>query len=263
MARSARRATAAPAIAPQHGPATLVRYTLGDGVQAAISARGGGVSAPPYDSLNLGLRIGDDPDAVAANREALAAACGLRAVDLAWMRQVHGADVSYVAAGRNGPADPVDAIFTDAAGLALCVLVADCAPVLVADPVAGLVGAAHAGREGLAAGVVPALIAALIAAGARPARMRVLVGPSICGRCYEVPAELRARVSALVPEASCVTRAGTAGLDIAAGVRAQLSAAGVGRAGADGRCTCESAELYSYRRDGTTGRFAALIWLTP
>jgi YfiH family protein len=177
------------------------------------------------------------------------------------MRQVHGSDVWYAGAGAAEPPGPVDAMFTDLPGRALCVLVADCAPVLVADPHARIVGVAHAGREGLAAGVVPALVSAMTAAGARPARMRAVIGPSICGACYEVPAELQGKVSAVVPAAACATSAGTSGLDIPAGVRAQLERAGVRQADADGRCTRESPGLYSYRRDGRTGRGAGLIWL--
>lgn len=235
---------------------------LGDGVQAGFSGRLGGSSRPPYDALNLGLRVGDDPEAVTANRSALAAACGLVPGDLTWMRQVHGSDVWYAGAAAAEPPGPVDAMFTDVPGRALCVLVADCVPVLVADPRARIVGVAHAGREGLAAGVVPALVAAMAAAGARPARMRAVTGPAICGACYEVPAELQSRVSAVVPAAACATAAGTCGLDIPAGVRAQLELAGVRQARSDGRCTRESPDLYSYRRDGRTGRSAGLIWLS-
>jgi polyphenol oxidase len=234
----------------------------GAGIMALVTDRHGGVSKPPYDSLNLGAAVGDEPSAVAANRQLAAAACGLGAADVAFMRQVHGATVSY--AGASWPSqqpEPCDAIFTDVPGLALGVLVADCLPVLIADPVARLVGAAHAGREGMLAGVVPELVGAMTAAGASAPRMRVLLGPAICGRCYEVPEEMRARAAAVVPAASCVTAAGTAGLDIVAGVRAQLAALGVGQVSADGRCTRESAELFSYRRDGTTGRFAGLVWL--
>ena len=245
------------------GPAALARQDLGDGIRAAFSGRGGGVSSPPFDSLNLGLGVGDKPALVAANRAALAAACGVRRTDLAWMRQVHGADVCYLGAGIAEPPGPVDAMFTDVPGRVLCVQVADCVPVLVADPAARIVGVAHAGREGMAAGVVPALISAMTAAGASPARMRALTGPSICGGCYEVPAELQARVSAVVPQSRCQTFDGTAGLDIAAGVRAQLGAAGVGWFRSVPRCTKESADLFSYRRDGTTGRSAGLIWLAP
>ncbi len=256
--------TGQPGTAPSaHAPAVVRTEVLGGGIGAAFSSRAGGISKPPYDSLNLGLGVGDDPTAVTANRAALARACGLRATDLAWMRQVHGSHVSYVGTGSSGPAGPADAIYTDAPGVALCVLAADCVPVLLADPVAGLVGAAHAGREGLVAGVVPALLAAMTAAGASPARVRAVTGPAICGGCYEVPDEMQARVAALVPAAACRTTAGTAGLDIAAGVRSQLAAAGVGGAVADGRCTRESPELFSHRRSGTTGRLAAVVWLLP
>jgi polyphenol oxidase len=243
------------------GEAILARQALGDGVFAGFSSRVGGVSTGPYESLNLGLRVGDDAAAALANRAALAGACGVAAADLAWMHQVHGADVCYLGAGIAQPPGPVDAIFTDVPGRPLCVQVADCVPVLVADPVSRLVGAAHAGREGLVAGVVPALIAAMTAAGASPARMRALTGPAICGGCYEVPAELQERVSATAPEARCQTSEGAPGLDIAAGVRAQLSTAGVGWFRSEPRCTKECDDLYSYRRDGTTGRFAGVIWL--
>jgi polyphenol oxidase len=234
---------------------------LGDGVLAGFSSRMGGLSRPPYDSLNLGLSVGDDRAAVLANRGELAAACGLTAERLTFMRQVHGRDVWYAASEPAVPPGPVDAMFTDKPGQALCVLVADCAPVLLADPAAQIVGVAHAGREGLVAGVVPALVAAMTAAGASPARMRAVIGPTICGRCYEVPAKLQARVGAVVPAAPCATAAGSCGLDIAAGLRAQLEAAGLKSVGADGRCTRESPALYSYRREGRTGRFAGLVWL--
>jgi polyphenol oxidase len=236
---------------------------LGDGVLGGFSVRHGGSSASPYDSLNLGLSIGDDTAAVLANRRALAAACGLAADSLTWMRQVHGRDVWYAGGDPAAPPGPVDAMFTSRPGQALCVLVADCAPVLLADAAAGIVGAAHAGREGLAAGVVPSLVSAMTEAGASPARMRAVIGPAICGSCYEVPADLQARVGAVVPAAMCATAAGTSGLDIAAGLAAQLAAAGVGSISADGRCTRESPELYSYRRDGRTGRFVGLVWLQP
>jgi len=244
------------------GALALTRPDLGPGVGAAFTSRAGGVSTAPYDSLNLGLGVGDDPAAVSANRAAVASACGLAPAGLSFMRQVHGADVCHLGPGLAEPPGPVDAIVTGVPGRALCVLVADCVPVLVADPVARIAGAAHSGREGMVAGVVPSLVAAMTRAGAEPARMRAVIGPAICGRCYEVPAALQDRVAAAVPQARCATSAGTAGLDLCAGVRAQLEAAGVGTIQADGRCTRESAELFSYRRDGTTGRLAGLVWLT-
>lgn len=247
---------------PAAGQITLARQALGDEVFAAFSGRAGGVSCAPYESLNLGLGVGDDPAAVTANRQALAASCGLAVGDLAWMRQVHGADVCYLGAGTAQPPGPVDAIFTDVPGRALCVLVADCVPVLIADPAARLIGAAHAGREGMVAGVVPALVSAMIAAGSSPPDMRALTGPAICGGCYEVPPDLAERACAAVPQARCLTLDGTTGLDIPAGVRAQLAAAGVGWVRSVHRCTKESTDLFSYRRDGVTGRFAGMIWLS-
>ena len=247
-------------------------FMLAAGAIAAFTSRHGGVSAPPFDSLNLGGGVGDDPAAVARNRQLAAGACGCSAGRTAWMRQVHGADVGYAAASARGTAGQadgpaagqgpeVDAIFTDVPGLALGVLVADCAPVLIADPLARIVGAAHAGREGMAAGVVTALVRAMSGAGADPARMHAVIGPAICGRCYEVPAQLRARIAAAVPAAGCLTGKGSPGIDIRAGVAAQLAAAGVRDVRRDPRCTAEAPELYSHRRDGRTGRFAGLIWL--
>jgi YfiH family protein len=234
------------------------------GARYLVTGRNGGTSSDAFSSLNLGLAVGDDPAAVAANRRLAAVGCGPEVTDIAWMRQVHGAEVRYAGPDSGGQqADPCDAIFTDVPGLALAVQVADCVPVLLADPQSRLAGAAHAGRKGMVARVVPGLIAAMTAAGGRPERLHALIGPSICGGCYEVPEQMRAEVSAQVPEASCVTRQGTPGLDIAAGVVAQLAAAGVESVSRDGRCTRESADLFSYRRDGTTGRFAALVWLEP
>jgi hypothetical protein len=234
---------------------------LAERVHGVITDRAGGVGAPPYDSRNLGGGVGDDPAAVRENRAKTAAELGVDAGRVVFMRQVHGAQVRYVTEPFEAPAPGLDAIFTDRPGVPLAVLVADCAPVLVTDPVAGLVGAAHSGRPGTAAGVVPALVRAMAERGARPARMVALIGPAACGRCYEVPAEMRAAVAAALPEAWSTTREGTPALDLRAGIAAQLAAAGVPDVRHDARCTIESPELYSYRRDGRTGRFAGYIWL--
>jgi len=239
-------------------------FALGPGVLGLFTGRGGGVSAAPFGTLNMSEAVGDEPAAVARNRELIAVACGLGPADMAWMAQVHGSDVARVPAAAAPHAAPrVDAIFTAEPALALGVTVADCAPVLIADPVARIVGAAHAGREGMTAGVVLALVAAMSEAGADPGRMHAIIGPAICARCYEVPAQLRERVAAAVPGAGCVTRAGTPGIDIRAGVEAQLASAGIRAVSGDRRCTAESPELFSYRRDGRTGRLAGLIWLAP
>jgi polyphenol oxidase len=240
---------------------------LAPGVLFLFSGRAGGVSPPPYDTLNLGGAVGDDPAAVAENRHRVAEACGLGPGHLAWMHQVHGVTVRYADAGSqpvpDSPAPEADATFTDVRGLGLGVLTADCAPVLLADPGARIVGAAHAGREGMAAGVVIELLSAMSAAGADPGRVHAVIGPHICGGCYEVPEEMRARIAAAVPESAGVTRKGTPAIDIGAGIGAQLARAGVTLISRDPRCTAETASLYSYRRDGRTGRLAGLVWLAP
>ena len=246
-------------------------HALCDGVRVLFTERAGGLSTGSFRDFNLSDGVGDDPAAVASNRDRLLREIGPGPRRLAWMRQVHGADVIFVdapAVGRDLAAGPqaspaVDAIFTDSPLVALGALGADCAAVLIADPAAGLLGAAHAGRPGLASGVVPALVSAMAAAGAQPGRMHAAIGPSICGRCYEVPAWMRDEVAALVPPAWCETASGTPGIDLRAGLRFQLAGLGVRRIADDRRCTAESAELFSYRRDGTTGRCAGVIWIAP
>jgi YfiH family protein len=222
----------------------------------AFTTREGGVSRAPYDSLNLGSHVGDDPAAVAENRRRVAAAAGVR--DLVVATQVHGTEVVEVTGPWSGDVPEADALVTRVPGLALGVLVADCTPVLLAAPAEGVVGVAHAGRKGMAAGVVPALVAALRDLGARTILGRV--GPSVCPRCYEVPADLREQVAAQVPVSRSVTRHGTPALDVAGAVLEQLAPHCWDVEQLPG-CTAERADLFSYRRDGTTGRSAGLVWL--
>ncbi|RBL79681.1 laccase, partial [Streptomyces cavourensis] len=151
----------------------------------AFTDRWGGVSAAPYGELNLGGAVGDDPAAVGANRERAARRLGLDPASVVWMNQVHGRDVAVVDGpwGADAEIPAVDALVTTRRGLALAVLTADCTPVLLVDPAAGVVGAAHAGRPGLVAGVVPAVVEAMTALGARPSRITAHTGPAVCGRC--------------------------------------------------------------------------------
>lgn len=227
---------------------------LGHGVRLAVTGRAGGSSAPPYDGLNLGGKVGDDPLAVAANRAAVAAALGVPDDRLVVMAQVHSADVALV---REVPAEPLrlDAMVTDQPDLALVAMGADCAPVMIADVERGLVGVAHCGRPGLGNGVVESLVAALRDLGATSIAGRV--GPAICGGCYEVPQVMHDEIAARVPAASATTRWGTSGLDIGAGALAELRRLGV-VAERLGGCTYEDPETYSYRRDGVTGRHAGV-----
>lgn len=235
---------------------------MGDGVCAAFTDRYGGVSAPPYDELNLGAGTGDDPAAVAENRRRAARALDLDPAKVVWMRQVHSARVAVVDAPFDDTPPALDAVVTTVPRLALAVLVADCAPVLCADPVARVVGVAHAGCEGLAAGVVSALVERMRDLGARPGRIIAAVGPAVCGGCYEVPRDMQEDVARTVPSARCTTARGGPGLDIRGGIRAQLREGGVERVHRDARCTMESSEVYSHRRDGPrTGRIAGYAWL--
>ncbi|WP_330295971.1 peptidoglycan editing factor PgeF [Streptomyces sp. NBC_00503] len=233
------------------------------GAHFAFTDRWGGVSAVPYEELNLGGAVGDDPAAVRANRTAAAKVLGIEPDLVVWMNQVHGRDVAVVdgpwAAGEDIPS--VDAVVTSRRGLALAVLTADCTPVLLADPVAGIAGAAHAGRPGLVAGVVTAAVEAMVALGADPARMVARTGPAVCGRCYEVPAQMRAAVAEVVPAAYAETSWGTPAVDVVAGVHAQLAEAGVVNSSRSPVCTLESRDHFSYRRDRVTGRLAGYVWL--
>ncbi|MFF9842196.1 peptidoglycan editing factor PgeF [Streptomyces sp. NPDC013740] len=232
------------------------------GAHFAFTDRWGGVSAVPYEELNLGGAVGDDPAAVRANRERAAGALGLDPALVVWMNQVHGADVAVVEGPWRQDAVPsVDAIVTDRPGLALAVLTADCVPVLLADPVAGVVAAAHAGRPGMVAGVVPATVSRMAELGARPERIVARTGPAVCGRCYEVPETMRAEVAAVEPAAHAETSWGTPAVDVTAGVLDQLARLGVTDVTASGVCTLESLDHYSYRRDRTTGRLAGYVWL--
>ncbi|MGW5390027.1 peptidoglycan editing factor PgeF [Streptomyces koyangensis] len=245
------------------GPASGEHGTAG-GAHFAFTDRWGGVSAAPYAQLNLGGAVGDDPAAVRANRAAAAGALGLDAADVVWMNQVHGRDVAVVeGAWGERPVPEVDAVVTARRGLALAVLTADCVPVLLADPVAGVCAAAHAGRPGMAAGVVPATVEAMVRLGADPARITARTGPAVCGRCYEVPGALRAEVAAAEPAAYAETSWGTPAVDVVAGVHAQLERLGVTDRQASEICTLESADHFSYRREGKTGRLAGYVWLAP
>ncbi len=222
---------------------------------------------------NLALHVGDDPAAVRRRRAELEAAAGLGGRSFRYMNQVHGNDVATIVgstatatataaptahAGHMPAAPTADALVSRTEPLA--VLVADCVPVvLVGEDAAGapVLGVAHAGRPGVAADVVPAAVARLRELGADS--ISAWVGPSVCGRCYEVPEDLRADVAAAVPATWCTTSTGAPGLDLPAGVRSQLEAAGVAIEYSGG-CTLEDDTLFSYRRDSDTGRFAGLVW---
>ena len=254
---------------PQHGPRPI-EVNLGPGVRAVFTTVHGGVSAPPWASLNLGTACGDASVAVAENRRRVGAAVG---APVAFATQVHGADVLEVSGadelgGLSGTVGEADGRVTRATDIALGVLVADCVPVLLADPDAGVVAVAHAGRRGVEREVVLRVLDTMVARGADRARVRAAVGPCACGACYEVPEEMRAAVAARAPATWSTTSWGTPALDLAAGVEQQLRDAGVASVARADRCTIEDADLFSYRRAGrsgdpTTGRFAGVVRIDP
>jgi len=229
-------------------------------VEVAFTDRHGGVSEGPWSSLNLGTSSGDEPARVVHNIGALAQGLGVDVDRIARMSQVQGRHVEFLDDAPDGI--PVaDALVTRTLGLTLLVRAADCAPVVLADPDAGVVAVAHAGRRGMELGIVPATIAALRERGAT--QISGWLGPRICGGCYEVPAALRDEVAATVPEAWAVTSTGTPGLDIGAGIRAQLRAERVDVvdvADSMSACTYENPDLFSYRRQGQqSGRFGGTV----
>lgn len=226
-------------------------------VELAFTDRYGGASSPPYDELDLSQA--ERPDTEANLRmvvEDFAPGCGVTQ-----MRQVHGATVDLTPERAAGGLPEADAMVTSRPDEVLVVRVADCVPVILADAGAGLVGVVHAGRPGVEQAVVTRALETMARLGA--ADVHAWIGPHVCGGCYEVPASLQERVAAVEPATRATTTWGTPALDIGAGVRAQLE-----RAGATvhdvSRCTRESADLYSYRRDGTSaGRLAGLVVLHP
>ncbi len=227
-----------------------------DPARVPAASEGGAPSAGDFGGFNLGGHVGDDPAAVEANRCALAAEVGVPRDHLLFMAQCHGAQVRTVDGPWQGDPPAVDGIVTSNPELALAVLVADCVPLLLADPAAGVVGAVHAGRPGMLGGIVPTALAAMAQAGAR--EVHALVGPSVCGRCYEVPAAMREEAADVSPASVALSWAGTPAIDVAAGVVDQLVAGGARVTWVPG-CTRESPRLYSYRRRSRTGRFAGIV----
>jgi YfiH family protein len=248
------------------GPIDPLPADLPEAVVGFFTTRLGGVSAPPWDELNLALHVEDEPRRVLANRDLLA-----RHLNASWVnlpQQVHGAGVlvvDSVRAGRrriiSGGAPGVDALVTCEPATPIGVLVADCLPVLIADSVGGVIAAAHVGRRGLAGGVLQATVEAMVTTGARVADAVAVVGPGVCGRCYEVPQQMQTDVAAIVPGTATTTTRGTPGLDLAAGAAHILRDVGIGVVHQTGICTIEDARFYSYRRDGRTGRFAGVLML--
>lgn len=237
------------------------------GVQWWVTDRGLesgiGDSVSPFDAANLAGHVGDRESDVAANRAAMAAEAGLDPDALRFMSQVHGAKVVRVGADASTPDAPspeADAMVTTDPDVALVVLVADCVPILLVDQHRGAAAVVHAGRPGVLAGVVDASLDALADLGCDPHQIRAVVGPSVCPRCYEVPAEMREEFAEQHPVGSAVSWTGTPAIDVAAAAVARLRRR-IDQVTWLPGCTREDPRLFSYRRDGRTGRFAGAVRL--
>ena len=238
-------------------------WPAGDGVLAACSTRSGGVSHGPYESLNLGDHVGDDPDAVADNRRRYAKALGARPV---FLRQVHGTGVVRLTAATADGTE-ADACWTRERGIACTILVADCMPVLLADARDGLVGAAHCGWRGLASGVLPNLLQSM---GVQDGvRLRAWLGPCIGPHGFVVGEDVLQAFTGDDAEAARFFRPHAPGKFLAdrpSLARRQFAGLGItqveGNDGSDAWCTVtQASRFFSHRRDRVSGRFAASIWL--
>lgn len=243
------------------------------GVGIAFTDRLGGASPEPYGPLNLGRTDHDNRAALVENFRRVRTEIAVSRI--VTVHQVHSAAVFYVddtsfppdrpggelgGSWPGGASLPVaDAMVTTLPGVALCIRTADCVPVLFADESAGVIGAAHAGREGMARGVLAATVSAMRELGASV--IRAWIGPHVCGGCYEVPADMAEEVDSVVPGSKSTTRWGTPALDLGAGCQAQLDMLDVGSTH-HGGCTVENNLLHSHRRDGdAAGRLGSLIWM--
>jgi len=225
-------------------------------VRALITTRAGGVSGGKYASLNLGMEVGDDPEHVARNR-AIVRVC--LPGDPKWLKQVHG--TRAIEAERSAPGVEADGAVARTPGVVCAVLTADCVPVLLCDRAGSVAGIAHAGWRGLAAGIVEAVVQAM---GVSAREILAYLGPGIGPRAYEVGEEIRDAFVDRDPGAATafVSRHNGKYLaDLYRLARRRLAAAGVVEVYGGGFCTAREERFFSYRRDGTTGRMASLVWL--
>lgn len=245
---------------------------IGPGFRHGFTTRAGGVSAPPYDSLNLGGKWGDDPAHVTENRRRLAVAVGGEPFAA---RQVHGTTIRRVHAGEERAEvarHEADGLCSDVPGLVLGVFVADCVPVLLADARTGACAAVHAGWRGTVAGILPQAVHTLAREfGARPEDLRVVLGPAIGPCCFEVGLEVVDALESAIPDARACgivrpsprSAVDKAHVDLHAANRFLLEGAGVPADGIDGfaACTrCDRERFFSFRRDGaSTGQQMGVI----
>ena len=225
-------------------------------VRWLFTSRRGGVSEPPFASLNLAEHVGDEPDRVRRNRDEVRQALGV--ASLVTMRPVHGAHVAVIEDDAS-PVEGVDALVTTRTDIALVAQGADCAPILMSNATTGVIAAVHCGWRGVVAGIVPATIESMTALGGPPTWCGI--GPTICAGCYPVGDDVAAQVAAIGGHVATADN-GQPAIDVRASVIDQLQGLGC-RIDVFGGCTFEDSELFSYRRDSVTGRHGAAIALIP
>lgn len=232
-------------------------------ISAGFSTRQGGVSQPPFDSLNLGLSTADSKESVRKNRAIAAASLGLTEADMAIAGQVHGADVLTVT--EPGLFPGFDGLVTRTPGLLLSISAADCAAVLLADPVAGVIGACHAGWRGHVAGIERNTLQAMVALGASPTHIRAFIGPCISQKNFEVGDEVAVQFDDGFVERNVST--GKAHVDLSGSIMASLMKGGVLHPNLEQSPLCtfqETDQLFSYRaQKGKTGRMMGMICIRP
>lgn len=218
----------------------------------SFTDRTGGLSTGAFLSNNVATHVGDEVATVLANRARLESDLGL---PIQFMDQVHG-DVVATIGNEIVVAPTADALITQSAGIGLAVMVADCIPLLLSN--ASSVAAVHVGRKGLMNEVAMSAIQAMRSIDS--SEITAVVGPSICGQCYEVSEDIYEEVSTRFPLAASTTSDGGFALNLSRALMDQLQKSGV-RVVDEGRCTVEDSALYSYRRDGVTGRQVGVVWL--
>ncbi|BDY13142.1 peptidoglycan editing factor PgeF [Hydrogenimonas cancrithermarum] len=227
-------------------------------IRYRFTDRHGGTGSPPYDTFNLARHVGDHPADVSRNRARLKENLGMETI--VWMEQVHGARIEVVTSMHLETVPACDAIVTDNPDIALAVMVADCIPILMYDATKGVVAAVHAGRNGTFLKIAPKTVRTLQERfGCTPTDIRVVMGPSIHACCYEIGDDLAAVVEKNFGKGYMNGRS----LDLQKLNRDQLTEAGVGEGNIEISevCTCCDHDYFSYRREGTTGRFAGVIWM--
>ncbi len=242
------------------------------GLHFAISTRDGGVSAGGFATLNVGYHVGDDPACVTENRRLLAAEAGYDAAALVAAQQVHDTRLAWVskadrgrgAFGPDGAVPEADGLLVRDAGVPVAIQVADCAPVLIVDPVRRMLAVVHAGWRGALGGIAGAAVCALAEQGADPAELLAGIGPTLCPACLEIHDEVAAAARMAFGERAVVPGPVRQHLDLTAMLTVDLVASGVprGRIYRHADCTrCRQDRFFSHRgQSGHAGRFALVAW---